>query len=1304
MAYIPISQREQQASKIGGYIPVSQRDTEVSKLFTPVAELPMTFPKTIQTPVKVGIFDVLKEIPSATKQVGVEIGQSIARSFLATETAIKNVVSGKNVLDPYIPITEREKKIYGDKPVSFETIGREVAGIIGAEEKIPKELAIPLGIVFAGLDIFPPTTGRSSLKKSAQEIAKLNKMDEIFPILKKVIKGGDDEIKSLAKGLEQVSDPLKVEEILTGIKKTPAQLSISKEFVKAQRPTNPNEKILQEVIKKSNLRYPTKKYNDVKSGQYLYHGTSEGAFRRIRENGMTTGQAIGSEGKSYGDLLFFTDSQVEAASYATRKGAAYEPRILRIKVDNPNDFYPDMNVVAPGDFVTAKSISPADIEVKIGNKWMPIQEHINENYNLMPVRNKAQTKSQLISIWNEANKTKKLSLPPKTTKVIAENYQKQIANISRLEEQKFNLEEMLYETQLKDLEKYEVKGELPEVVGKIEGKRQNEFAIRGDDMATELGYADSEDLRTAYQDYKRTQSQYRDIKKRLAEARSQAGEKVITGKQLLAERAKTEYLREKLTFARTRRVQTSAIRDFFGLTDAEIKKIDARDIRLMGEKEYSEFLDKFYQKASQLAETRQRKNELITLINDREFQKWDNLRKSLKLPSVDKMNESQLAKMIETLEPYQKGDVFLGQRKLETIENTDLKGIKTMREAKAKLAKEIGVKPEDLDKIKVGWFDRFRWDTALAESNPFYKLLVEDTAKSFIDENRIYLEWEKELNELAKKALKSRKRGIIERLVPQQKQLRMFLEATPKDKMALLNELTDEEVQLANFIQSSYEQALDYLLKTETIKGTRFNNQDYFTHIRRGTLEAVKEDGIIKAFKELFSQYKEDAQVFNILDSETGNILPLEKFFKFSLFRTGQLKPTENVIEATRIYFKTLGRKKALDSILPKFDIYAYALTPEKMSKQGLTLDRSMQKFVKEWLNNKKGRRIDFLKIPQGSAPDLAIRAVRTFTSLLDLGLNIGVGAATYIGEKIATYTILGKRKYALVVARRFTSQGKKILKEAESFIGKSPWAELVEPAKGAGENLMKSLFIQFDDAARRANKTFLLGSLTDEEWKTGKISSERLAQLRTQLGRYRVVQGAKSIIGSTSAGGAATQYKTWAIPIFRTIMQDFGALGKTIITRKKQITGQQIGELYRLLEIGAIGLITGSYVMSEKKDDTLIGQLKTRAYKEAMTLYGALDPKTIISTPRIVKFIEDLANNLSLIIKLEEYKEKPGLKGVEGLKRQLTPRTIKQFQSDETKKSEQGRSMETILREANLPPIPSLETPKLPSLPKIKY
>ena len=168
--------------------------------------------------------------------------------------------------------------------------------------------------------------------------------------------------------------------------------------------------------------------------------------------------------------------------------------------------------------------------------------------------------------------------------------------------------------------------------------------------------------------------------------------------------------------------------------------------------------------------------------------------------------------------------------------------------------------------------------------------------------------------------------------------------------------------------------------------------------------------------------------------------------------------------------------------------------------------------------------------------------------------------------------------------------------------------------------------------------------------------------------------------------------------------MQDFGALGKTIITRKKQITGQQIGELYRLLEIGAIGLITGSYVMSEKKDDTLIGQLKTRAYKEAMTLYGALDPKTIISTPRIVKFIEDLANNLSLIIKLEEYKEKPGLKGVEGLKRQLTPRTIKQFQSDETKKSEQGRSMETILREANLPPIPSLETPKLPSLPKIKY
>ena len=738
---------------------------------------------------------------------------------------------------------------------------------------------------------------------------------------------------------------------------------------------------------------------------------------------------------------------------------------------------------------------------------------------------------------------------------------------------------------------------------------------------------------------------------------------------------KIQILQEKLNEARSlikserRKADfVKSIIEYFNLGGKDLKKISRKDIRLMDDLEFEKYLTDLESKATQLVKTRQAKNELLTLINERHFAKWDNLRNAMKLPTIENMSDKQLKEFTEALIPYQYGDEFLTTRKLETVNNTELAGIKTIREAREKLAEKLRIEPKDLENIKVEALDRFRWDTSLAEKNPFYKMLVEDTAKSFLNEEVLYVEFKNELEKLGKKALKSRKRTIGEKLIPQQKLLREYLEAPLKRTKAgqlvkedIAYKMTPEEIDLASFIQSKYEEAFSYLLKVNSLRGSRFNNQNYFTHLRRGILESVKEDGLITGVKELFTKYKDDQAIFNILEGKTDQILPLEKFFKFSVFRSGNLQPTENVLKAVDSYFQVFHRKKALDYILPSMDIYAHALTPSKLTQRGLEMDASLKNFVKEWLNNKKGRRTDFLKIPQGSTPDLALRAVRTFTSIMDLGLNIGVGAVTYIGENVTTYALLGKKAYAKGLARLLTKKGRAILKDNEAFIGRSAWKSLTDPTIDVGEKLMKGLFIQFNDAAVKANKIFLLGSLTKEEWQAGKISAERLASMRTTLGRLRVVEGAKSIIGSTSAGGMITQYKTWAVPIFRTLSQDLISLGKKIVG-KGQITKQQVTELYSMLEIGAVGLLTGVYVIDNAKDDSLVGQLKKRVYNEFMTLYGALDPKTLTTVPRAVKLIEDLGKNISMIIKLEKYKTKPGLKGVEGLKKQFTPKAIRQF------------------------------------------
>jgi len=109
------------------------------------------------------------------------------------------------------------------------------------------------------------------------------------------------------------------------------------------------------------------------NNQYLYHGTSEGAFRKIREEGLIPNRGF----------IWFSKNIQYAKTYSERKGSNTAGiRVLRV-LKTP-DMLRDKRIIIPGDYITNRNIPPQEIEVLVENRWVPIQEYNNPNINIMP--------------------------------------------------------------------------------------------------------------------------------------------------------------------------------------------------------------------------------------------------------------------------------------------------------------------------------------------------------------------------------------------------------------------------------------------------------------------------------------------------------------------------------------------------------------------------------------------------------------------------------------------------------------------------------------------------------------------------------------------------------------------------------------------------------------------------------------------------------------------------------------------------------------------------------------------------------
>ena len=109
---------------------------------------------------------------------------------------------------------------------------------------------------------------------------------------------------------------------------------------------------------------------------------------------------------------------------------------------------------------------------------------------------------------------------------------------------------------------------------------------------------------------------------------------------------------------------------------------------------------------------------------------------------------------------------------------------------------------------------------------------------------------------------------------------------------------------------------------------------------------------------------------------------------------------------------------------------------------------------------------------------------------------------------------------------------------------------------------------------------------------------------------------------------------------------------------------------MYRLAELGiVVGMLAQVSVDEDEDDDSLVGQTIRYAIRELGSPFQA-----ILSVPSLgfgiwADVYTRIGKNLLLIAKREEFKTGPRageLKGIAGLKRELTPAAVKQFMSNE--------------------------------------
>ncbi len=186
----------------------------------------MNTQKPLQQQVK-DLFKTRDKIISGIADFGKGAGQSMARSFIALgaevdERIFKAGTTGTSLGEAtFTPREDWQKKLFGtEKPISIKSVGDEVLAIGGDDfQKRWGKTAVPLGFVFAGLEVIPVGFGkRETLNAAAKTIAKTKDINTIKKTIKPLFKeASDDILTGIANGLKNIDKEESIKKIISQI-------------------------------------------------------------------------------------------------------------------------------------------------------------------------------------------------------------------------------------------------------------------------------------------------------------------------------------------------------------------------------------------------------------------------------------------------------------------------------------------------------------------------------------------------------------------------------------------------------------------------------------------------------------------------------------------------------------------------------------------------------------------------------------------------------------------------------------------------------------------------------------------------------------------------------------------------------------------------------------------------------------------------------------------------------------------------------------------------------------------------------
>lgn len=700
-----------------------------------------------------------------------------------------------------------------------------------------------------------------------------------------------------------------------------------------------------------------------------------------------------------------------------------------------------------------------------------------------------------------------------------------------------------------------------------------------------------------------------------------------------------------------RRAEMRNIQEFLHLTDAQMQKVSRRNPYLMTDAEYADYKAEVLRRAVELQDNMQAKAAVSRLIEEKQLKKVDNFRRLLGYPALSKMTTEQANEYFEALDKYQEGDVFLSPRLLETVERSEtLRDAKTHREVMERMAAKSGKNPADLLVADVPNLALFMWDSLLKRQGTLWDIFVSRITEATIIAESSHAIAEDGIRRLGKKAHQSRKRSLKERVFQTDEVISKWLRAEAEERAAIEEGMTKEELDMAAYLRVYFAQALEWLQQNHILKS---GLEEYMTNFQKGFFESIADEGLRKAIASVHERLKDSRLRFRTFD-ENGQALSPEKHFVYALHRSGKAEPTNNIIKAFSAYSSAFERMKMLNEVLPEL----MALT-QVVKEQNPENKAVMESFVKDYLNNKKGIRVNFSRmIPQGSLRDRLLSGNKNAVGMWILGGNPFVGTASIIGEQVMNNYWLGHKKQALGEKRRWEKQGKKIIEEQKAWVGRTVWDELTAAGQSVGDRIATLAYAEFAYSTRVANEQFLLAMLTDAEYESGQISPARLAQIKLEMGRVRVVQGEHSVIGSTSVGKTWTQFLGWAIKAAEVQKADLFQIGAEVKAKGfKAETFRQSDAVIRLIRAYSNVLIIAGMALlfyPDEDDKSYMGRSLRYLFREATTSIQALFSLGIpVLVPIGFEYTSDLSVALyNTLVGLATFDEKQRKKGMHQLKR----------------------------------------------------